>query len=59
MAEVLQADQGVVDKNTITYVDNGDSVQNREEIFVPTDDELTFDAETGEVINGGLSNATN
>lgn len=60
MAEVIQADQGVVDKNTITYVDNGDSVQSREDIFVPTDDEseLTFDAETGEVINGGLSNAT-
>ena len=58
MAEVIQADQGVVDKNTVTYVDNGDTVQSREDIFVPTDeDELTFDADTGEVINGGLSNA--
>ena len=58
MAEVIQADQGVVDKNTITYVDNGDSVQSREDIFVPTDDDgLTFDADTGEIINGGLSNA--
>ena len=58
MAEVIQADQGIVDKNTITYVDNGDSVQSREDIFVPTDDdELTFDTDTGEIINGGLSNA--
>lgn len=59
MAEVIQADQGVVDKNTITYVDNGDSVQSREEIFVPdSDDDLIVDADTGEIINGGLSNAT-
>lgn len=58
MAEVIQADQAVVDRQTVTYVDNGNNVQNREEIFVPTDDELTFDAETGEVISGGVSNAT-
>lgn len=59
MAEALQADQAVVDRHTVTYVDNGGNSQSREEIFVPTDDdELTVDAETGEVINGGLSNAT-
>ena len=58
MAQALQADQGVVDRQTVTYVDNGGTVQSREEIFVPdSDDELTFDAETGEVISGGVSNA--
>ena len=64
MAEALQADQGVVDKHTITYVDNGDNVQNRDEIFVPEETEPSidvepqFDIETGEVITGGgLSNA--
>ena len=57
MAEALQADQSVVDKHTVTYVDNGNNTQSREEIFVP-DDTLTVDAETGEVINGGISNAT-
>lgn len=63
MAEALQADQAVVDKQTVTYVDNGGNTQNRNEIFVSEIDEpepaMTFDAETGEVINvGGLSNAT-
>lgn len=60
MAEVIQADQGVVDKNTITYVDNSGDTVSRADIFVSDDDEseLTFDAETGEVISGGLSNAT-
>lgn len=57
MAEVIRADQGVVDKNTITYVDNGGTVQAREDIFV-SEDELTFDAETGEVVTGGISNAS-
>lgn len=60
MAEVIQADQGVVDKNTITYVDNSGDTVSRADIFVSDDDEseLTFDADTGEIINGGLSNAT-
>ena len=58
MAEALQADQAVVDRHTVTYVDNGNSTQAREDIFVPTEDTLTVDADTGEVINGGLSNAT-
>ena len=64
MATALQADQGVVSKDKITYVDNGGDSQNREEIFVGELDtettEMTFDAETGEVINvGGTSNAQN
>ena len=64
MAQALQADQGVVDKHTITYVDNGNNVQNRDEIFIPEEPEPSievepqFDAETGEIITiGGLSNA--
>lgn len=56
MAEALQADQAVVDRHTVTYVDNGNSTQAREDIFVPTEDTLTVDADTGEV-SGGLSNA--
>ncbi|MBR3747134.1 MAG: recombinase RecT [Selenomonadaceae bacterium] len=62
MAEALQADQSVVDKQTVTYVDNGGNTQARGEIFVSEIDEpepdLTVDAETGEVISvGGMSNA--
>lgn len=61
MAEAIQSDQAVVDKNTITYVDNGDNVQNRNEIFAELDEpepQMTFDADTGEVITvGGMSNA--
>ena len=49
MAEAMQADQSVVDKNTFEYVDNGGNVQNRDNVYVPEDDE-TIDAETGEVI---------
>lgn len=45
MAEAMQADQSVVDRNTFEYVDNGGDVQNREGLYVP--DEI--DAETGEV----------
>lgn len=37
LAEVIQADQSVVDKNTFEYVDNGGDVQSREEIYVPED----------------------
>lgn len=64
MAEALQADQAVVDRHTVTYVDNGNNVQNRDEIFIPEEPEPSievepqFDAETGEIIAiGGLSNA--
>ena len=47
MAEAIQGDQSVVDRNSFTYVDNGGNVQNREEIFVT---EETLDAETGEIL---------
>lgn len=59
MAEAIQSDQAVVDKNTITYVDNGGDVQRREGIFIPeAEAEMVCDIETGEVITiGGLSNA--
>ena len=33
MATVIQADQSVVDKNSFTYVDNGDGVQTRDGIY--------------------------
>lgn len=39
LAEVIQADQSVVDKNTFEYVDNGGDVQSREEIYVPEEAE--------------------
>lgn len=48
MAEAIQGDQSVVDRNTFTYVDNGGNVQNREEIYLP--EESSIDAETGEVV---------
>ena len=46
MAEAVQADQSVVDKNTFTYTDN---VGNRD-VYVP---EETIDVETGEVLEQG------
>lgn len=49
MAEAMQADQSVVDRNTFEYVDNGGNVQSRETMYVPEDD-ITVDAETGEVV---------
>ena len=49
MAEAMQADQSVVDKNSFEYVDNGGNVQNRDNMCVLEDDE-TIDAETGEPI---------
>lgn len=50
MAEAIQADQSVVDKNTFEYVDNGGNVQNRDNVYVPEEEDITVDAETGEVI---------
>lgn len=58
MAEVFQADMGVVDKSSVTYVDNGGDIQPREEIYAPdidiepffdSSDSDSFDAETGEL----------
>ena len=47
MATAIQADQSVVDKNTFTYVDNGDSVQERGGIYTldiePNTEEETTD----------------
>lgn len=53
MAEALQADQSVVDKNTFTYVDNGGNVQTRDELYLP-EEESTVDVETGEVVDAEI-----
>ena len=58
MVEVIQADQAVVDKDTVTYVDNGGDVAERNTVVMDTPFELEegqqpepiFDAETGEVV---------
>lgn len=52
MAEAIQGDQSVVDKNTFTYVDNGYNVQNRDEICVAelAEPDPPIDPETGEVL---------
>ena len=51
MAEAMQGDQSVVDRNTFTYSDNGGNVQKREEVYLPEeDDDAIYDAETGERI---------
>ena len=52
MVDAIQADQSVVDKNSFEYVDNGGNLQNRDNICVPDNDDETFDAETGEPIEG-------
>ena len=70
MVEVLQADQSVVDRNSFTYVDNGGTVQDRNEFDVDidvdaldsetvTDGEMSFDAATGELLNVGGTSTTN
>lgn len=46
MAEAMQADQSVVDRNTFEYVDNGGNVQNRDGLYLP---EEKIDTDTGEV----------
>ena len=55
MAEAIQADQSVVDRETFTYVDNGGGIQNRKDIYVP-EEALEVDAETGEIISEGNEN---
>lgn len=47
LVTALSGDQSVVDKDTFTYNDNGNGVQNRAELYLP---EEQVDAETGEVI---------
>lgn len=49
MATAIQGDQSVVDKNTFTYVDNGSTVQNRNEIYSAELPEENVDVETGEI----------
>ena len=49
LATALQGDQSVADKNTFTYVDNGGTVQNRDEIYLP-EDQPEVDTNTGEVV---------
>lgn len=53
MAEALQADQSVVDKNTFTYVDNGGNVQTRDDLYLP-EEESTVDVETGEAVEAEI-----
>lgn len=45
LADVIQADQSVVDKNTFEYVDNGGDVQNREEVYVPEEEPIALTQE--------------
>lgn len=53
MAEAMQGDQSVVDRNTFTYVDNGGNVQSRGDIYTPEElpeEQPTVDLATGEVV---------
>lgn len=53
MAQVIQGDQSVVDRDTFTYVDNKGDVQQRTDIYLPAETpapEVPFDAETGEIL---------
>lgn len=68
MVEVIQADQAVVDRNSFTYVDNGGTVQDRNEFDIDVDDfdsetvtdgEMSFDAATGELLNVGGTSTLN
>lgn len=47
LVTALSGDQSVADKNTFTYTDNGDGVQNRDEIYFT--EEQIVDVETGEI----------
>lgn len=49
MAQVIQGDQSVVDRNTFTYVDNKGDVQQRNDLYLP-EESIPFDAETGEIL---------
>lgn len=54
IAEAMQADQSIVDKDTFEYVDNGGTVQSREPIYLPEDDTPTDTEE----VTGGASAPT-
>ena len=47
MAEAIQGDQAVVDRNTFTYVDNRGDVQRRDDLYV---EDVPFVETTGEVV---------
>ncbi|MBR0103010.1 MAG: recombinase RecT [Selenomonadaceae bacterium] len=49
LATALAGDQSVVDRDTFTYNDNGNGVQNRDEVYLP-EEQAAVDADTGEVI---------
>ena len=63
MANVIQADQSVVDRDTFTYVDNGGNSQSRNGIYVPEpeivevseSEPAEVDAETGEIMEAAAS----
>ena len=57
LATALAGDQSVVDRETFTYTDNGGNVQKREEVYLPEEEDLPFDAETGEVIEAEAKQA--
>lgn len=50
MAEAIQGDQSVVDRNTFTYVDNKGDIQTRDQLYIPESTETPIDFETGEVL---------
>lgn len=52
MAEAIQGDQSVVDRNTFTYVDNKGDVQPRDQLYIPesTEGAIPADLDTGEVL---------
>lgn len=51
MAEAIQGDQSVVDRDTFTYVDNKGDVQQRTDIYLPEETpDIPYDAETGEIL---------
>lgn len=58
MAQVIQGDQSVVDRDTFTYVDNKGDVQQRTDIYLPEEQpKVPFDAETGEILEEVPANA--
>lgn len=58
MAQVIQGDQSVVDRDTFTYVDNKGDVQQRTDIYLPEEQPAPeVDAETGEILEEVPANA--
>lgn len=59
MAEAIQGDQSVVDRNTFTYVDNRGDVQTRDQLYIPesTAADIPADFDTGEVLETVMAEA--